>query len=135
MPLTHQLTKRGGLERRGRLVGNKYHMIWAPVRVTAGIGMLIAVGQLGNALGLAAKPGVDTALAQLAALPGRLVEANPAAMLLAGGVMLIMGILPYLNRSLPPAIVALVGLSAAAGLLGLEVPRIGAPAQRPCSSQ
>lgn len=27
----------------GRLVGNKYHMIWAPVRVTAGIGLLAPV--------------------------------------------------------------------------------------------
>lgn len=92
---------------------------------TAGIGVLIFIGQLGNAIGVHLPVSHGGPLAQLTALWVRLPQANAAAIALTLGVLVTMGLWPRLNRSVPPSLVALVAMTGAATLLGLEVPRIG----------
>lgn len=113
-----------GLARMGRLAA----LLPMPVITgfTAGIGVIIFIGQLGNALGLAATPLEGGPLGQLTAVARHAVAANPAAIALTAGVLVIMWLWPRLNKTVPPSLVALVALTGVATAFQLDVPRIGA---------
>lgn len=93
---------------------------------TAGIGVIILLGQLGNAVGVALPAAHGGPVRQLPELAGRLGATNPAALGLTLGVLLVMAVWPRLNRTIPGSLVALVAATGAAVGLGLDVPRIGA---------
>lgn len=113
-----------GLARLGRLAS----LLPMPVITgfTAGIGMIIAIGQLGNALGLTLGATHGGTLAQLPALAGQLPQAVPAAVAMTLGVLVIMGLWPRFEKRFPPALVALLVMTGVAAAWGLDVPRIGA---------
>lgn len=112
-----------GLARMGRLVS------FVPMPVitgfTAGIGVIIFVGQLGNALGLKAGAAEGGMFAQLGGLLDRLPQASLPAIALTAGVLVIMALWPRLNTAVPASLVALIAMTGAATALGLDVPRIG----------
>jgi SulP family sulfate permease len=112
-----------GLARMGRLVS----FVPMPVIVgfTAGIGVIIFAGQLGNALGLKAGAAEGGLFTQLAELLHRLPQASGPAIALTLGVLVIMALWPRLNKTIPASLVALVTMTGAATALGLDVPRIG----------
>ena len=113
-----------GLGRLGRLAS------FLPMPVitgfTAGIGVIILLGQLGNALGLTLPATHGGPLQQLPALAGRFGGANLTALGLALGVIAIMALWPRLNRTVPSSLVALVAMTGLATACQLDVPRIGA---------
>lgn len=113
-----------GLLRLGRLAS----LLPMPVITgfTAGIGVIILLGQLGNALGLSLPAGHGGPLQVLAGLAGQLGATNVAALGLTLGVLAIMAAWPRIDRTFPASLVALVAMTAVATGLGLEVPRIGA---------
>jgi sulfate permease, SulP family len=90
----------------------------------SGIGVIIMIQQIFPMAGMA-PPASDSAgiLARLHTLPGGF--AWPVATL-AAATLAIIYILPRFTRAVPPTLVALVVLTAASILLGVEVPRIGA---------
>lgn len=112
-----------GLARMGRLVS------FVPMPVitgfTAGIGVIIFVGQLGNALGLKAGAAEGGLFAQLGGLLHRLPQASLPAIALTAGVLVIMALWPRLNKTIPASLVALIAMTGAATAFGLDVPRIG----------
>lgn len=113
-----------GLARMGRLAA----LLPMPVITgfTAGIGVIIFIGQIGNALGLSLATPEGGPLGQLAAVARHAAAVDPAAIALTTGVLLTMWLWPKLDRRVPPSLVALVAMTGLATALGLDVPRIGA---------
>jgi sulfate permease, SulP family len=116
-----------GLARLGRLAS----LLPMPVITgfTAGIGVIIFLGQLGNASGLTIAPTHGGPLSLLSALTQQLARMNPAAIALTAGVLAIMWLWPKLNKSIPPSLVALLVLTGVATCFALDVPRIGSVPQ------
>jgi sulfate permease, SulP family len=90
----------------------------------SGIGVIIIIQQIFPMAGMA-PPAADSAgiLAQLHTIPTGF--AWPVAVL-AAATLAIIYVLPRFTRAVPPTLVALVVLTAASILLGVEAPRIGA---------
>lgn len=114
-----------GLSRLGRLA------VMLPLPVisgfTAGIGIMIFIGQIGNALGLAPAAVRGGAVSQLYQAALQLGHTNLAALGLTLGVVVVMELWQRYNRTLiPPALVALVLATGVASIFHLDVPRIGA---------
>ncbi|MBI3160662.1 MAG: SulP family inorganic anion transporter [Chloroflexi bacterium] len=114
-----------GILRLGRIVS----LIPAPVisGFTSGIAVIIALGQLDNALGLktaASENILEKMRAVLEALPG----ANAAALGITLGVAALMLVWPRfrISQRLPGSLVAILLATLAAALLHLDMPAIGA---------
>ncbi|MNR94201.1 C4-dicarboxylic acid transporter DauA [compost metagenome] len=91
---------------------------------TNGIAVIIFSGQLGAFLGVKADAGHGF-LPMMQGLFGMLPQVNVAAMGIGALVIATMLIWPRINATLPGSLVGLVVATAAASLLGLDVPRIG----------
>ncbi len=90
----------------------------------SGIGVIIILLQAPVLLGAASK---GSPLAALAVLPQAVADLNPAALGLGAASMAIVFLTPArISRLVPSPLVALVGLTAVAGLFHLDVPNIGA---------
>ncbi|MNK71919.1 C4-dicarboxylic acid transporter DauA [compost metagenome] len=91
---------------------------------TNGIAVIIFSGQLGAFLGVKADAGHGF-LPMMQGLFGMLPQVNVAAMGIGALVIATMLIWPRINATLPGSLVGLIVATAAASLLGLDVPRIG----------
>ena len=117
-----------GAIRLGRLV--KFIPLPVVSGFTAGIGVLILVGQIPNLLGLELAPH-EFILENLAQIAEHIDQANLYA--IAIGVVSFSTLLAWplisrqsvLLKSLPPSILLLIGLTALVGLLGIPTPIVG----------
>ena len=102
---------------------------------TVGIAVVIAAQQVPNALGVG-KPDVENAAAAAVVAVGRFVEQPRWAVLgLLALAIALTGVLPRLHRSLPASLIAVVAVTAAAEVSGVDVARIGAlPSSLPVPS-
>ncbi|MNW99263.1 C4-dicarboxylic acid transporter DauA [compost metagenome] len=91
---------------------------------TNGIAVIIFSGQLGAFLGVKADAGHGF-LPMMQGLFGMLPQVNVAAMGIGALVIATMLVWPRINATLPGSLVGLIVATAAASLLGLDVPRIG----------
>jgi SulP family sulfate permease len=92
---------------------------------TAAIGMLIAVQQLRDALGLRMGDPPAELVERLSAYAKYADTINPPALALSGGTLLILILWPRVSRRIPAPLVALLAGTAAAQLLQLPVETIG----------
>lgn len=113
-----------GLGRLGRLIS--YLPFPVITGFTNGIGVLILLGQVGNMLGVAAQTPQGALHHQIAWQVGHLHLANPATVLLTGGVIATIVLWGKLNQVVPGSLVALLLATGGSVWLGLDVPRIGA---------
>ncbi len=113
-----------GLLRLGRIVS----LIPAPVisGFTSGIAVIIALGQLDNALGLHTPP-AENVLTKLREVAAALPETNLAAVGITLGVILLMALWPRLpfSQRVPGSLAAILLAGLAAVLLHLDTPTIG----------
>lgn len=113
-----------GLLRLGRIVT----LIPAPVisGFTSGIALIIAFGQLDNALGLKT-PAAENILAKLGAVAAALPAANIAALGITLGVIVLMALWPRLpfSQRFPGSLAAIVLAGLVATLFHLDSPAIG----------
>jgi SulP family sulfate permease len=119
-----------GASRLGRAVA---YIPWPVVEgFTLGIGVIIFLQQVPLAVSAHVAPGQNTAVAALAAVAS---APWPRALGSLGVVVLVVAItllVPRIHRSLPASLIAILAASLGAGVLGLEVERIGAlPASLP----
>lgn len=92
--------------------------------LTAGIGVVILVGQMPRALGLPASD-ESHAFAVLGHIGSLLHEVNVAAAALAAIVMLAMLVGPKLSQRIPHAFISVVVATVVSVVLDLDVPRVG----------
>ena len=92
---------------------------------TSGIAVIIATGQLGDALGLRMGALPPEFVAKLEAYATHVTSVNPAAAAIAGGTILVLMLWPRLSHRVPAPLVALVAATAATHLLDLPVETIG----------
>ncbi|MGT2461636.1 SulP family inorganic anion transporter [Sinomonas atrocyanea] len=119
-----------GASRLGRAVA---YIPWPVVEgFTLGIGVIIFLQQVPLAVSAPVAPGQNTAVAAVAAVAS---APWPRAAASLGVVALVVAttlLVPRIHRSLPASLLAILAASLGAGLLGLEVERIGAlPASLP----
>lgn len=109
-----------GVARVGRLVQS------IPISVISGfmsgIGLLILASQLPRVLGLPTE--LKTMGAVLRA-PSVLMQSRPAALLIGGGVLAAMFLLPRISKKLPAALLALAGVTIAVVAWGVVMPVVG----------
>jgi len=107
-------------------LGDVIRFVPYPVVVgfTSGIALIIGLGQIGDALGLAPTEAAGHLLARTAQHLRHLENANPAAVLLFIATIGIIQWWPRLNRRVPGPLVALVGVTVVAHVLGLSVDTI-----------
>lgn len=107
-------------------LGDVIRFVPYPVVVgfTSGIALIIGLGQVGDALGLVPTEAAGHLLARTAQHLRHLGDANPAAVLLFIATIGIIQWWPRLNRRVPGPLVALVGVTVAAQVLGLSVDTI-----------
>lgn len=112
-----------GLARLGAVI----RFIPYPVTVgfTSGIALIIAIGQVPDALGLRIADMPAEALPRLVADWGAMGTATPAAVLVCLATVLILALWPKLSQRVPAPLVALLVMTVAVSLLGLDVETIG----------
>lgn len=92
---------------------------------TAGIAVIIAVGQLKDLLGLRMGAVPADFVEKVAALAAHARSATPAAVAVSAAALAILVLWPKVSRRIPGPLVALVATTAAVHLLGLDVETIG----------
>lgn len=122
-----------GASRLGRAVA---YIPWPVVEgFTLGIGVIIFLQQVPLAVSSHVAPGQNTAVAAaeaVAAAPWPRAVASVGVVVLVAAVTLLV---PRIHRALPASLIAVLAASLAAGLLGLDVERIGAlPTSLPAPS-
>jgi len=93
---------------------------------TVGIAVIILLQQVPAALGVARPGGENTALVAARAVGDARHHGTLAALAIAVVVAVVMWLAPRVHRALPVSLIAVGVATAAAQLLGLDVPRIGA---------
>lgn len=108
-------------------LGDVIRFIPYPVTVgfTTGIAVIIAGGQLGDALGIALDPAPPGFFARCAALAAHVGDANLASVALAAATVAIVQLWPRLVPRVPGPLVALVATTIAVHAGGLDVETIG----------
>jgi len=108
-------------------LGDVIRFIPYPVIVgfTTGIALIIAAGQVGDALGLAVADAPANALARLALYAGQLRATDPTSAALCAATVAIIQLWPRVSERLPGPLVALLGTTALAQALGLGVDTVG----------
>jgi sulfate permease, SulP family len=111
-----------GIFRLGRYIA----FIPSPVITgfTSGIALIIAIGQIDNLVGVKA-PVSETALEKLAHYLTNPPTPDWHALVIAGIVMLVMLILPRINKTIPGSLIGIILASLAAFWFGWDVQRIG----------
>lgn len=87
-----------------------------------GIGVIIIILQLFPLLGHASPRGM---LNILGSLGTPLADANRSALLLGGGTIALIYILPLIHKKIPGILIALIGMTVVSVLFAMDVPRIG----------
>jgi len=108
-------------------LGEVLRFVPYPVTVgfTSGIAIIIAVGQVGDALGLALARAPADFLERCRAYAGAIGTVNWAAAGVCAGTILVVQFWPRVNRRIPGPLVALLATTAAVRALGLDVDTIG----------
>ena len=88
----------------------------------SGIGVIIILLQIFPAMGLVSPSKVIDVLIEL---PGALPEINYTALAITGGTILLIYLIPLINRSLPATLISLILVSGVSYLLSLDAPLIG----------
>ncbi|GAA4544921.1 SulP family inorganic anion transporter [Pseudonocardia xishanensis] len=88
-----------------------------------GVGLEVAVGQLGEMLGLSVAAG-DTP-GRLVEIASRLGEVDPVAIGVAGSVVVVILVLHRITPRLPGALLALVAAIVVSAVVGLDTPQVG----------
>jgi SulP family sulfate permease len=112
-----------GLARLGAVI----RFIPYPVTVgfTSGIALVIAVGQLPDALGLRIAEPETAVVPRLFSYWGAIDTTSTAAVLVCAATIAILLLWPKVSQRVPGPLVALLAMTAAVGLLGLDVETIG----------
>lgn len=87
-----------------------------------GIGFIIIILQLFPLLGHSSPKGILNILGHLNAPVG---NANYAALLLGGGTIILIYLLPMIHKKIPSILVALIGMTVISVVLPMDIPRIG----------
>jgi SulP family sulfate permease len=112
-----------GVTRLGRAVA---FIPWPVVEgFTLGIGLIIFLQQVPPAVSSPAGAGQNTAVAALQAIAAAAWPHALASLAVVVLVAAIMLVLPRIHRALPASLIAIVAVTIAAGLLRLDVPRLG----------
>lgn len=113
-----------GISRLGRAVA---FIPWPVVEgFTLGIGTIIFLQQVPLATGTAGTPGENTAVAAWHSITAATWPTAALTLAVVAGVVLMMLLLPRIHPALPASLAAVVVATAAAELLHLDIPRIGA---------
>ncbi|MFP6654001.1 MAG: SulP family inorganic anion transporter, partial [Myxococcota bacterium] len=105
-------------------LGHYIHYVPYPVvsGFMSGIGAIVIILQLGQLVGHAPASGT---MAALAAIPEAFQNINPAALILGLCTIALIYLAPRFISNVPGTLVALLVMTSASVLLGIEVPRIG----------